>query len=104
MLPTVHVFVSATSRDLRTARAKSAEKLRGMGVFAVEQPDFDTDHRTIRSMLLAKIARCDAVIHVAGFVHGAEPRNCPPGAERRSYTQLEFEIAAELGKPVYRFL
>ncbi len=98
------VFVSATSRDLRTARAKVAAKLRALGHHTVEQPDFATDHRTIRAMLLDKITRCDAVVHVAGFVYGAEPLNRPPDAPRRSYTQLEYEIAVELKKPVFVFL
>ena len=98
------VFVSATSRDLRTARAKVAAKLRALGHHTDEQPDFATDHRTIRAMLLDKITRCDAVVHVAGFVYGAEPLNRPPDAPRRSYTQLEYEIAVELKKPVFVFL
>jgi hypothetical protein len=51
-----------------------------------------------------KISRCDAVICLVGFVYGQEPKRRPADALRRSYTQLEYDIAKRLGKPVYLFL
>ena len=55
-------------------------------------------------MLRDLIGRCDAVIHLAGFYYGAEPPQRPPGEPRRSYTQIEYDVARELGKPIYLFL
>ncbi len=55
-------------------------------------------------MLLDLIGRCDALIHLAGFYYGAEPLQRPPGRRRRSYTQLEYDVARELEKPIYLFL
>ena len=55
-------------------------------------------------MLRQLIWRCDAVIHLAGFYYGAEPPQRPPGEPRRSYTQIEYDVARELGKPIYLFL
>ncbi len=66
--------------------------------------EFPPRCRSVREMLREKIARCDAVIHVAGEVYGAEPRERDPALARRSYTQMEYEIARELKKPVYVFI
>lgn len=97
------VFVSATTRDLKTAREGVFDVLTTLGVAAVEQTHFPPDHRTIRDMLRAKIEGCDAVVHIAGCVYGGAP-DPAPDEPPRSYTQLEVEIADELGKPVYVFL
>ena len=55
-------------------------------------------------MLRNRVASCDAVVHIAGHAFGSEPRNRPDNAPRRSYTQLEYDIAIELETPVYVFL
>jgi len=98
------VFISATSLDLRTCRQLIKEALLTLGCVPVEQTNFPPDARTVREMLRVKIAACDAVVHVAGEVYGAEPGERDPAEPRRSYTQLEYELAAELGKPVYVFV
>ena len=99
------MFVSATSRDLGTARRAVFDALTTLGIQGVEQTHFPPDHRTIREILRANIAGCDAVVHVAGRVYGGEP-DPTHGEPRRSYTQLEVEIADSLDKPVpvYVFL
>ena len=98
------IFVSATSQDLRTCRQLIKEALLTLGCVPVEQTNFPPDARTVREMLRAKIVACDAVVHVAGEVYGAEPSARDPAEPRRSYTQLEYELATELGKPVYVFV
>ena len=52
---------------------------------------------------MRKLTDADAVIHIVGFRFGAEPNQRPSGAPRRSYTQMEFDIARKLEKPVYVF-
>lgn len=104
-MPHIPIFVSATSRDLRSYRAAVADLLRKRGFYPVEQDTtFTPDYRTIREMLRAKIEGCVAVVHIAGLYYGAEPTSRPDGEPRRSYTQLEYEIAVELGRPVYKFV
>jgi uncharacterized coiled-coil protein SlyX len=98
------IFISATSQDLRTCRQLIKEALLTLGCVPVEQTNFPPDTRTIREMLRVKIAACDAVIHVAGEVCGGEPTARDPAEPRRSYTQLEYELATELAKPVYVFI
>lgn len=55
-------------------------------------------------MLKTKIQTCNAVVHLAGFYYGAEPQPVIPGPDRRSFTQMEYEIAVELKLPCYVFL
>ena len=71
---------------------------------AVEQDNFPPDYRDLIDKLRQRIASCDAVVHIACHCYGAEPPNRPDDAPRRSYTQLEYDIAVELGRPVYVFL
>ena len=52
----------------------------------------------------SQIAPCDAVILLIGPVFGAKPADWPDDLPWRSYTQLEYDIAVELQKPVYRFI
>src|SRR2546427_11814704 len=55
-------------------------------------------------MLTRKMGESDVVIHIVGFRFGAEPNQRPADEPRRSYTQMEFDIARQLEKPVYVFL
>ena len=75
-----------------------AEELQRVGVEAVEQAYFGVDHRKLPMMLKDKVKTCDAVICLVGFVFGA----APPGSSR-SYTQMEYDFAQELGKPTFLF-
>ena len=100
------VFISATSRALKSCRDVVAEWARQRGHDVVVQDDFEvqSDYGTIVQMLRDKLAPCDAVIHLAGQFYGFEPTNTPPGAQRRSYTQLEYELGRELRRQVFRFI
>jgi tetratricopeptide (TPR) repeat protein len=100
------VFVSATSGDLSTVRAAIKEALLTLGCHPVEQTNFPPDYRSVREMLRDKIADCQAVIHVVGMRYGAEPdpAQLPPGTPRRSYTQMEYDLAVELDRKVYTFI
>jgi len=98
------VFISATSADLKTCRGQIKEALLTLGCLPIEQSNFPPAASSVKDMLREKIATCNAVIHVAGEVYGAEPVNYDDGQARRSYTQLEYDIAKELGKPLYVFI
>ncbi len=104
MQPVPRIFVSATSRDLRTARGLVSEGLRRMECLPIVQDDFPPDYKSVRDMLRTKISACNAVVHLAGFYYGAEPQPVIPGPDRRSFTQMEYEIAMELKLPCYVFL
>ncbi len=103
-LPPPQVFVSATTSDLGTCRQMIKEALLTLGCTPVEQTNFAPEAGLVREMLRKRIAACHAVIHVAGEVYGAEPQQRTGGDSRRSYTQMEYDIACQLGKDVYLFI
>ncbi len=74
------------------------------GCFAEKQASFGVDYRSVEEMLRHKLKDAYAVIHIVGFRFGAEPNDRPADKPRRSYTQMEYDIARELNLPVYVFL
>jgi len=100
------VFVSATTRDLKSYRTVVAEWARANGYEPIVQDEFpvQSDFGTIVQMLREKLDPCDAVIHLAGLFYGFEPTNRPDGESRRSYTQLEYELGKEHKRQVFRFI
>src|SRR5438270_4423884 len=103
---TTRVFISATSKKLGTVRELVKQALLTMGCMPIEQTNFPPDYRSVREMIEEKIAACEAVIHIVGIRYGAEPdpSALPEGAARRSYTQMEADIARKLGKKLYLFI
>jgi hypothetical protein len=87
------VFISATSRDLGSCRKAVSDVLLTLNALPVLQDHFAPDYRTVVEMLRARIETCDAVICLVGRVYGQEPLTRSADQPRRSYTQLEYEIA-----------
>jgi hypothetical protein len=98
------LFISATTKGLKSYRTAAAEKLRQLGHELVVEETFPMVHLKLTSMLAERIAPCDPVILLIGPVFGARPADWPPELPWRSYTQLEYDIALELQKPVFRFI
>src|SRR5262245_59391493 len=98
------IFISGVSHEFGSFRDAVENEIQMKGCFAENQPSFAPDYRTVEEMLRRKLHEADAMIHIVGFRFGAEPNQRPAGVARRSYTQMEFDIAREMQKPVYRFL
>src|SRR5271165_2098067 len=98
------VFISGTTRELGSYRREIKDALLTLQIFPIEESNFELAYDPLVAMLRDLIGRCDAVIHLAGFYYGAEPPQSPPGERRRSYTQIEYDVARELKKPLYLFL
>jgi hypothetical protein len=99
------VFISATTTDLGSYRGEVKNALLTLGIFPIEQSNFALAHGLLSKVLHDLIGRCDAVIHLAGLHYGAEPPLRPPGEPRRSYTQIEYDVARrKLDKPIYLFV
>jgi small GTP-binding protein len=104
MNPRPAIFLSCDSHEFASFRDALQIELQKKGCFVETQPIFANDYRTVEAMLRQKLSEADAVIHLVGFRYGTEPHGRPADTPRRSYTQMEFDIARELGKPVYAFL
>ncbi len=97
-MPPNKVFISATSTDLGGMRQRVKDALLTMDCYPVEQTHFAPDWREVEQMLRARIADCQALIHIVGLRYGAEPNpaTLPEDAPRHSYTQMEYHIGREL--------
>ena len=98
------IFLSGVSSEFRSFRDAAEIEVQKKDCFPINQPSFGVDYREIEQMLRARLSEADAVVHIVGFRFGGEPKDRPAGKPRRSYTQLEYDIARELEKPVYVFL
>src|SRR5262245_38262816 len=98
------IFISGVSNEFESFRDAVENEIEMKGCFAENQPGFHPAHGTVEEMLRCRLQDSDAVIHIVGFRFGAEPNQRPADVPRRSYTQMEFDIARELQKPVYIFL
>ncbi len=98
------IFLSGVSHEFGSFRDAVENEIGVKGCFAENQPGFGPDYRTVEEMLRQRLNDSDAVIHIAGFRLGGEPNQRPANALRCSYMQMEFDIAREMGKPVYVFL
>lgn len=98
------IFLSGVSNEFGSFRDAVEIEVQVKGCFPHNQPSFGPDYRTVEETLRRKLHDADAVIHIVGFRFGAEPNQPPVNTPRRSYTQMEFDIARELNKPVYVFL
>lgn len=98
----VAVFISSASRELAPCRETVRDALLSAGILPVTQEAFPPDHRKLHDFLRRKIAECDAVILLVGRSFGAAPP--APEGPRRSYAQLEYDVALSLRKRIYPLL
>ena len=98
------VFISATTGDLGSIRARVKEALLTLECTAVEQTNFPPDYRSVAEILRTRISDCHVMVHIAGLRYGSEPQFRDPKEPRRSYTQMEYHIARDLRKPIYTFV
>lgn len=99
-----NVFISATSADLRSWRQVVKEAVLTLQCFPVEMGNYDLSSDRVEEMLRGKMKTCDAVIHLVGECYGFEPAARDPRQPRRSYTQLEYDLARQLRKPCFRLI
>ena len=98
------IFISAVSKELRSARQLVANALQILGY----QPDweeiFGTEQGDIRAMIRRKIDASGGVIQLVGQCYGTDLRNPDGQFGRVSYTQYEALYAKQRGKKVWYLL
>jgi hypothetical protein len=111
------VFISRTTAGLKFLGLQIAEILRQRGIEVIIEEGFYPSSHDIRGMLVDHLQQCDAVICLIGSAYGTGPHDPITKAEQPihglkdprtkdhlfSYTQLEFLVARDLGRPIYTF-
>lgn len=104
MIPRPQIFISAVSKELKSARQLIADKLQLLGYDPVRQDIFGTGAGDLRAMLRKQIDECKGVVQLIGQRYGAEPPTTDEQFGRVSYTQYEALYARQQGKKVWYFI
>lgn len=98
MQPRYQVFLSSTFRDLREERQAALEAILELGHFPAGMEAFPAADATPWELIRTIIADSDYYVLIIGGKYGST------GPEGISYTEMEFNLALELKKPVLAFL
>lgn len=101
MSPRPTIFISAVSKELRSARQLVANTLKFLGYEPVWQDIFGTEGGDLRQMLRQQIDQCKGVVQLVGQCYGAEPPAPDEEFGRVSYTQFEALYGRKRGKKVW---
>lgn len=101
MSPPPLIFVSAVTKELKSARQLVVNTLRFLGYEAVWQEIFGTESGDLRGILSNKIDQCRGVVQLVGQCYGAEPPEPDAKYGRVSYTQYEALYARDRGMRVW---
>jgi hypothetical protein len=101
MSPRPTIFISAVSKELRSARQLVANTLTFLGYEPVWQDIFGTETGDLRQMLRTQIDQCKGVVQLVGQCYGADPPTPDPEFGRVSYTQYEALYARKKGIKVW---
>lgn len=104
MSPRPLIFISAVSRELRSARQLVANTLTFLGYDPIWQDIFETSEGDLRDILRRQIKGCKGVVQLVGRCYGAEPPQATEEFGRVSYTQYEALFARKIGKKVWYLL
>ena len=103
-MPHQAIFISAVSKELKSARQLVANTLQFLGYEPVWQDVFGTEPGDLRAMLRRQIDGCKGVVQLVGQRYGAEPPVPDEQFGRVSYTQYEALYARQRGKRVWYLL
>ena len=101
MSPRPVIFISAVTRELRSARQLVSNTLTFLGYEPEWQDIFSTEEGDLRGMLRRRVDACKGVVQLVGQCYGAEPPTSDEQFGRVSYTQYEALYARQQKKKVW---
>ncbi|HYD49983.1 MAG TPA: ATP-binding protein [Terriglobales bacterium] len=97
------LYLSGVPSEFGSFRSAIKAILAPKDIAAEEQLELPPDFDSVAAALSDKIRRAAAVICLIGESYGAEPIAGREGQPRRSYAQIEYDLARQHGKPTYLF-
>src|SRR4051812_43520157 len=101
MTPRPLIFISAVTKELRSARQLVANTLTFLGYQPMWQDIVGTESGDLRGLMRKQIGQCKGVVQLVGQCYGLEPPTLDEQFGRVSYTQYEALYAGEAGKKVW---
>lgn len=101
MSPRPAIFISAVSKELRSARQLVSNTLTFLGYEPEWRDIFSTEEGDLRAMLRRRIDGCKAVVQLVGQSYGAEPPALDEQFGRVSYAQYEALYARHVKKKIW---
>jgi hypothetical protein len=98
MQPRFQVFLSSTFRDLREERQAALEAILELGHFPAGMEAFPAADATPWELIRTIIEESDYYILIIGGKYGTT------GPDGISYTEMEYNLAVELKKPILAFI
>lgn len=95
------IFISAVTKELRSARAKVAATLRQLHFEPVFQEEFTSHTGVVRAVLEKELEPCAAVIQIVGHRYGWDVYDAPDPSESMSYTHYEARYAHLHHRPIW---
>src|SRR6185369_11320206 len=95
------IFIIATGPEVRTIREIAKRQLIQDGLQIVELSRLGEQAKKSDERQEVAIAECDAVFHLLGRTFGPKPAQFDLKQRRRSYGEIEHEIAQRQGKPIF---
>jgi hypothetical protein len=95
------IFISAVSKELKSARQLVANTLQFLGYDPVWEDNFNTEQGDIREILRRKIDECEGVVQIVGQCHGTALAVPDEVFGPVSYTQYEALYARSQGRKVW---
>ena len=95
------IFISAVSKELRSARDLVAKTLLALGYEPKWEDIAATDAGDLLGVLRKWVDDSAAVIQLVGHCYGKAPTTLAPDFGPCSYTQYEAHYARQQGKPIY---
>jgi hypothetical protein len=96
--PRFQIFLSSTFRDLREERQAVHEAILELGHFPAGMEAFPAADATPWELIKTVINESDYYILIVGGKYGST------GPDGISYTEMEYNLAVELGKPILAFM
>lgn len=93
-LSTKTIFLSSTYEDLKDFRRKALDVITSLKQTYEGMEFFGADTRTPLDVMLDKLSYCQLYIGIIGMRYGSVDKNT-----QKSYTELEYEKARDLGIP-----
>lgn len=98
------IFLSAATSDLQSARLSASAALRALGWQPILADQSEPASSAFWQQTQPAMRECGAVVHIVGLAYGNEPGQRLAAEPRRSYAQLEYDLAIALRRPLIVFI